>query len=189
MKRHLAAYILALILIRSVAGGPEGEIIAAWNDRPSFSADIVVTKYSPIDTVSEKGKIAIRRPDAVYRTETEFALFTAGTLYSFSYGSDVGIKNALDDYIYSDIAALIGQLGDDFKLDFERTDSNIIMTGSEGNGNVRSFRAVLNNDYLPASVTYKDIFGYETKFAFSAISLSNPEDAFGVPAKVEFIEP
>ncbi len=186
MKHSL---IIFLILTLSVAlhAGVEDSIIEAWEDRVDFSAEITRLDISPFDTLAEDGVLALRRPDMLYKTGAEFILFTAGTLFTFTEGSDAGIKSPLEDFVYADIAVLLDNLRGDFEIGYIPGEDGAIVLGKNGTGNIVEFRAELDGQYLPVKIIWSDIFGNSTELIFGETSLGNPGDIFSPPEEFEFI--
>ncbi|MCD6502392.1 hypothetical protein J7L01_07295, partial [bacterium] len=76
-----------LILMLSAAAAlavPIDSLVAAWagKDRQSLSAEITQMNISPIDTAFEKGIIRIRKPNAIFQTESDLVLYIDGELYT-----------------------------------------------------------------------------------------------------------
>ena len=179
-----------LILMLSAAAAlavPIDSLVAAWSDRNSLSAEITQMNISPIDTAFEKGIIRIRKPNAIFQTESELVLYIDGELYTFSAGSDVGTVSKMDDFAYSNIGGLIERLDSDFDLSLEKEKSGYRLAGSGGSGNIVSFSAELDDGFLPKRIRWNDIFDYTTIWVFDNIRLGDTGDAFEIPDSIEFI--
>ncbi len=178
-----------LILILSVAtfAIPIDSLVTAWADRNALSADISQISISHIDTVIEDGIICIRKPNAIFRTESDLILYIDGKLYTHSAGSDVGMFSEMGDFVYSDIERLIGKLGAEFEIALESYDSGFTLGGSGGSGNIVSFAAELDRNFIPQKIQWNDVFDYTTIFIFNNVLLDDPGDVFTVPDSIEFI--
>jgi len=170
-----------------IFAGYEDSLISAWDGRDNFSAKITRTNITFIDTTIEKGVFAIGKPDAIYRTETELVLFTAGTLYTFTSGSDVGLKLPMKDFVYADIGTLMKKLREEFEIGYIHTDSGVTITGKKGLGDITEFTAVLDRHYLPVSINWVDIFGYKVILEFEDVDTGNSGDIFEIPEEIDFI--
>jgi len=186
MNMRFVAVTILFFSIGCFAGYKEW-LISAWESRDFLSAEITRLDITPMDTVVETGHLAVRRPDFLYETGSEYILYAAGTLYAYTSGSDVGMKSPLEEFVYADISALIENLRENFKLGFIPDGEGVAVVGSDGTGNVENFRAFLDSLFLPHRIGWVDIFGNEVILLFSDISLENPGDVFSVPDTLEFI--
>jgi len=182
-------FVAILVMLPTIVlADSKDDLLDAWAERKFFRAEISRMDISPLDTLEEGGIFAIRRPgNAIYQTESELVLFTAGTLYTYVSGSDIGLKTSVAEFIYADVGMLIEHLHEKFKVEYFATDSCLVMIGKEGSGSITEFKARLDKEYLPISISWLDMFGYKTFLSFTNASLEKPEDIFSPPDSIEFI--
>ncbi|MCK5833282.1 hypothetical protein KAH81_06385 [bacterium] len=183
-------FILFLILFASAFASdiPTSAIVKAWKNRNLFSADITQNSISPIDTLIETGNIAIRKPDAIFKTKSELIIFKSGRLYTYTTGSDVGMVSTMESFAYADVSLLISELEMNFMLKLAKTDIGYNLTGINGTGNIVSFSASLDEQFIPKKITWIDLFGYITEITFENISIKDKGQNINVPKDIEFLE-
>lgn len=167
--------------------GYEEQIVETWSARNFFSSEITRLDITPFDTVSEKGKFILNNPDFHFETESELIIFTGETLYTFTSGSDVGIKTPIEEFIYADIGVLIARLRGDFNLGYVPKEGGVSIIGRDGTGNVDRFDAILDSEFLPKRVSWVDIFGNEVVLIFDKISTKDTGQKIRPPKGIDFI--
>jgi len=180
--------ITQIIILCSVFAGIKEDIVGSWADRDTFSVKFTRTDFSLIDTISYEGIFAVRKPDTIYKTSEEFVLFKDGFIWTFSEGSDVGMKSRTQGYEYADINLLLAKLDEDFDVEYSKKSKSFTMIGENGKGNIVSFSAELDKTFLPTLVEWTDIFGYKTRISFKKFVFKNPGNIFNPPENIEFIE-
>ncbi len=176
-----------LLIILTCFPGFEERIIETWEERDFFSADITRLDITPIDTVTDTGNFILANQNFLFDTETELIAFANDTLYTYSQGSDVGVKSPVEEFVYADISVLISRLREDFELGYIPSDSGLSVVGNGGKGNVVRFRAILDDDFLPERVSWVDIFDNEVVLIFDNISTENKDAKIKPPQGIEFI--
>ena len=179
--------IMVCIAFSALAGSNSSAFIKkSWKDRDFLHSDIIKTEFTDLDTLVSEGFIALARPKVIFKTDREFILFKAGTLYTYTEGSDVGLKIPLESYMYSNIQSLIEQLEKDFEVAFSK-DKSISMKGTGGKGEIISFEIEFDKDAFPIKASWTDIFCYRTRIDFLDSKCENPGEVFTLPQKIEFI--
>lgn len=179
--------ILILIAVFACLGGFEERIVETWNEREFFSADITRLDITPMDTITESGEFILDNPNFLFDTKTELIVFVNDTLYTYTQGSDVGLKTPIQEFVYADVEVLIERLREDFKIGYIPTDSGLSVVGSEGTGNIDRFNALLDDDFLPKRVSWVDIFDNEVILFFDDISTEETGNKIRPPRDIEFI--
>lgn len=177
-----------LFLALSLFGGIEEDLSKAWAERDTFSVKFTRKDISFLDTVVSDGIFAVREPEALYKTDREFVLFSRGFLWTFSEGSDVGMKSEMSRFEFADIDLLLAKLHEDFELTFSEKGKGYSIIGTNGTGNIISFTADLDELFLPKKILWTDVFGYKTIISFGKFNFKNPGNIFKLPKGIEFIE-
>ncbi len=180
--------IFCIALAQALFGVSLDDVGAAWKARDFFFAEISQTSISPMDTSLVNGKIVIRKPDAIFKTDAELIIYKSGKLWTFTTGSDVGTVADVEQFAISDVPALLKKLGEDFKLELSQTGGGLRLIGTDGEGNIASFEAELDSAFIPKKVVWNDIFAYRTEIFFKKTSTVDNGEKIEPPSDVEFIE-
>jgi hypothetical protein len=184
MKKACLITILAAV---ACFAGYEEQIVDIWSARNFFSSEITRLDITPFDTLTEKGKFILNNPYFHFETESELIIFTGETLYTFTSGSDVGIKTPIEEFIYADIGVLIARLREDFNIGYIPKDGGVSVIGRDGTGNVDRFDAILDSEFLPKRVSWVDIFGNEVVLIFGKASTKDTGQKISPPKGIDFI--
>ncbi len=178
---------MILSLAALAFSGYEEQIVETWENRPFFSAEITRLDITPFDTLSEKGRFILNNPNFYFETGAELIVFADDTLYTYTTGSDVGIKTQIEEFIYADVGMMISRLRQDFNLGYIPRDGGVSVIGKDGTGNVDHFDALLDDGFLPRKITWVDVFDNEVVLVFENISTKNPGEKIRPPEGIEFI--
>ncbi|HDR91284.1 MAG TPA: hypothetical protein ENN75_03440 [candidate division Zixibacteria bacterium] len=181
--------IFAILLLTAVAcfGGYEEQIVETWGNRPFFSAEITRLDITPFDTLTESGKFILNNPNFYFETGAELIVFAEDTLYTFTTGSDVGIKTPIEEFIYADVGIMISRLREDFTLGYIPRDTGVSVIGKDGTSNVDHFDALLDEDFLPQRITWVDVFDNEVVLIFEKVAAKDTGEKIRPPEGIEFI--
>lgn len=184
MKKIIAILSLAAL---ACSAGYEEQIVETWENRPFFSAEITQLDITPFDTLTESGKFILNNPNFYFETGAELIVFTGDTLYTFTTGSDVGIKTPIEEFIYADVGMMISRLRQDFNLGYIPRDGGVSVIGKDGTSNVDHFNALLDGEFLPRRITWVDVFDNEVVLIFENISTKDTGEKIRPPEGIEFI--